>query len=46
MNHAQVGESEVGHGAGGRTDVEGVAAVDENDLHAIGFCGAEHRRSF
>jgi hypothetical protein len=46
MNHAQAGKTKVGHGAGGGADVERVAAVDQNDADAIGFCGAEHRRSF
>jgi len=46
MHHAQVGEAEVGHGAGGGADIEGVTAVDQNDVHTIGFCGVEHRRSF
>ena len=45
MHDAQVGESEVGQGAGGRADVEGVAAIDEDDVQAILFRGAEHEGS-
>jgi hypothetical protein len=45
MNHTQAGKSEVGHGAGGRADIEGVAAVDQNDVQAVLFREGEHRRS-
>jgi hypothetical protein len=43
MHYAQVGEAEVGHGAGGRANVEGVAAVDQDYVEAGLFCGCEHR---
>jgi hypothetical protein len=46
MDDAEVLESEVGHGASGRPDVERVAAADEDDPEAIGFCRGEHDRPF
>jgi len=46
MDDAEVVESEVGHGSGGCTDVERVAAADQDDSEAVGFCGGEHDRPF
>jgi hypothetical protein len=46
MDDAEVVESEIGHGSSGRSDVERVAAADQDDAEAIGFCGGEHDRPF
>lgn len=42
MHDAQVERAEIGHGTGGGSDVERVAAGDENDAEAIEFCGGKH----
>ena len=46
MDDAEVVESEIGHGSSGRSNVERVAAADQDDAEAIGFCGGEHDRPF
>lgn len=42
MNHTEVERSEIGHGAGRCSDVERVAAGDEDDAEAVQFCGGKH----
>ena len=46
MDDAEMLESEVGHGAGRRTDVERVAAADQDDTEAIDFRRGKHDRPF
>jgi len=40
-DYAQAAEAEVGHGAGGCADVEGVARGDEDYFDAVGLGGGE-----
>jgi len=42
VDDAEVGEAEVLHGAGGGTDVAGVAGADEDDGEAGAICCGEH----
>lgn len=40
-DHGEAGKSEVGHGAGGRADVEGIARRNEDDVEPVALFGSE-----